>query len=234
MLCATFKNKEQEDFINENGYTIIKKFLDNLQIQYFKELYESQHKENEVGCWNSLSDLSIGVRRELSNKVVQVLNLKFQEIFNDPIYRVASFMSKNPNKGHESLVHRDYFMFNEEKIQYRQCWIPLVVINKKNGALYVVPKSHQLFDGERPMFLPWGYEHLKNRLEYKFKTLYVSAGDLVIYFDKTLHGSFLNDSHEKRPVLHGGIVHKDSEPYYIRYNPSKNIIEYYKVSIDFF
>lgn len=234
MLCATFKNPVQEDEINENGYIVIKNFLDANQVNYLKGLYENQHCESEIGCWNSLYDLPIGQGRELSDKVVKALEPKFQELFNNAVFPVALYISKNPHKGHASLVHRDDSMHNEEEVQYRQCWMPLVDITKKNGALYVVPKSHLLFKDERPMFAPWGYDHLRDRLEHEFEVLYLNAGDLVVYFEKTLHGSYLNNSEEKRPVLQGAVLHKDSEPFFTRFNSAENVVEYFKVTNDFF
>ena len=234
MLKAVFKNPELEREMNENGYLVIRNFLNPDEVQFLYDLYKKNSNDSEVGCWNSLYHLPVGKGKEISQTAVHVLEKKMQEICMDAVFPVAFYITKNPNCGHVSHVHRDDTMFKEEEDQYRQCWIPLVDINKENGALFVVPKSHKLFTSERPMFGPWGYEFLRERLSYEFEFLYVNAGDLIVYFDKTLHGSFLNTTTEARPALQGAILHKDSKPCFTRYEEQTGEMEYYEVTNDFF
>jgi hypothetical protein len=51
------------------------------------------------------------------------------------------------------------------------------------------------------MFEKWGYTHLQAQLFEKATVFEVKPGDLVVYTDRTLHGSFLDNS-KKRDLLY--------------------------------
>ncbi len=234
MLAATFIDSKLEEEINDKGFVVIPNFIPKNEIEYLLNLYKENHKEKIIGCWNSLYDLPIGNGFTISEKITDLVNPYLQNLFKDWKFPVALFIVKNPGQNHESLIHRDDSMHDEEKIQYRQCWVPLVDITADNGALYVIPKSHKLFTDPRPMFAKWPYEHLRTRLEKEFLPIYVKAGDLIVYLDKTLHGSYKNVSSETRPVFQGGIMHKDATPLFTRYIKERNEVESYEVDTKFF
>ena len=234
MLAATFKNPAFEQELNDNGFVVILGFLPQEDIDRLLTLYKANHNERVIGCWNSLYDLPVGAGADLSAQIREVTEPHLDKLFNDWKFPSALFIVKNPGQEHESLVHRDDTVFDEEQVQYRQCWVPLIDLTTENGALYMVPKSHKLFTDSRPMFAKWPYEHLRPRLEQEFEVLYAKAGDLVVYLEKTLHGSFKNVSNETRPVFQGGVIHKDVRPLYTRYVAERNEVENYEVDMQFF
>lgn len=234
MLKPVFKNPDLEFEINEKGYVVIPGFLPPQVVQDLLDLYKKHHNECEAGCWNSIYDLPVGEGKVISEAITQKVTPYLENYFQDFKFPAALLIVKNPHQGHESLVHRDDSMHDETHIEYRQCWVPLVDITETNGTLYVVPRSHKLFTDERPMFAPWQHKVHVPRLEQEFVNLYPKAGDLVVYFDKTLHGSYKNETNETRPVFQGGVMHKDAEPYFTRYNPATNMVESYAVDPDFF
>lgn len=234
MLKPTFKNPDFEKEINENGYIIIPNFLPKDKVDFIMNLYRNAHHESVAGCWNSLYDLPTGTGKEISDAITSVTAPYLDLYFENWKFPSAFFIVKNPGQGHESLIHRDDSMHDETQVEYRQCWVPLVDITETNGTLYVIPKSHKLFTDERPMFAKWPHAHLGKRLEKEFVNLYPKAGDLVVYFDKTLHGSYKNVTKETRPVFQGGVMHKDAEPFFTRYNSKTNMVESYAVDPEFF
>ncbi len=234
MLVPRFIDNKLEEEINTNGYVIIPNFLTKNEVEKLLNLHNEHHQEATIGCWNSIYDLPVGAGKIISDQITSVAKPHFAKLFQDWKFPVALFIVKNPKQGHESLVHRDDTMHDEQEAQYRQCWVPLVDITKDNGTLYVVPKSHQVFTDERPMFAKWPYEHLRPRLEKEFVPIYPKAGDLVVYFEKTLHGSYTNETNESRPVFQGGVLHKEAEPWFTRFVPERNEVESYAVDYDFF
>jgi ectoine hydroxylase-related dioxygenase (phytanoyl-CoA dioxygenase family) len=234
MLAATFKDPQLEQEINENGYVVIPGFLPEEDVQKLLAVYRGSHNERVIGCWNSLYDLPTGSGAELSAEITAVAKPHLAKLFDNWQFPIALFIVKNPGQEHASLVHRDDTMHNEDEVQYRQCWVPLVDLTPENGALYMVPRSHKLFTDSRPMFAKWPYENLRPRLEKEFVTLYAKAGDLIVYLDKTLHGSYKNVGSETRPVFQGGIMHKDAVPLYTRYVAERNEVDIYQVDPEFF
>jgi ectoine hydroxylase-related dioxygenase (phytanoyl-CoA dioxygenase family) len=234
MLAARFIDTKLEEEMNENGFVVIKNFLSSADVGSLTELYKTYHKERIIGCWNSLYDLPLGYGTEISEKLTATVRPYLAKYFKDWKFPAAHFIVKNPGRDHESLVHRDDSMHNENEVQYRQCWIPIVDTTETNGALYVVPRSHKLFTDERPMFAAWPYIHLRERLEREFLPVYMKAGDMIVYFEKTLHGSPKNLSSEPRPVFQGGLMHKDAVPLFTKYIAEKNEVESYEVDVEFF
>jgi ectoine hydroxylase-related dioxygenase (phytanoyl-CoA dioxygenase family) len=147
---------------------------------------------------------------------------------------VINLIVKNPGATHESTVRRDDSMHDENEFQYRQIWIPLVDTTEQNGALYVVPRSHKFFTEQRPQLALWPYRHLTNRLNREIVPLYVKAGDMIIYLDKTLHGSPNNYTNEPRPVVQGGLMHTDATPTFTRYIEESNEVVSYAADVDFY
>jgi hypothetical protein len=60
------------------------------------------------------------------------------------------------------------------------------------------------------------------------------AGDCVIYTDKTLHGSFINQTSDSRPVVHLGAHHPSYELLYYFYDEQTNEVRTYEVPADFY
>lgn len=233
MLVPAFIDQKLEEEIMENGYIILPNFLPRNEIDYLLGLHDTYHKEREIGCWNSLYDQSIEDGRAMSDKVIDVLSPHLAKYFKDWKLPVINWIVKNPGT-HESFVHRDDSMHDEEKFQYRQCWMPLVNTTQHNGALYVVPKSHKFLTEPRPMGSKWAYEHLRNRLMKEIVPLYVNAGDMILYLERTLHGSPQNSSSEPRPVVQGGLMHIDSTPIFSKYLKETGEVVSYDTDVDFF
>jgi hypothetical protein len=66
------------------------------------------------------------------------------------------------------------------------------------------------------------------------ETINAEAGDLVIYLDKTLHGSHINFSNASRPVVHFGILHPDVELQFYNLDEKQENVKVYKVPSRFY
>ena len=132
MLAATFIDSKLEREINDNGFVVLPNFIPKNEIDYLLNIYTENHKENIIGCWNSLYDLPIGGGMDISEKITSIVKPHLQKTFKDWKFPVALFIVKNPGQNHESLIHRDDSMHDEAKVQYRQCWVPLVDITEEN------------------------------------------------------------------------------------------------------
>lgn len=236
ILSAHLRDKSLEALFNKFGFVKIKKFLNREKIDALKKIYQNYLTEisSENILWNSLFDLGYNKGMEASTAIKEIIEDAFDTYFEDFDLPMATFMSKNPRKNTTCELHRDFSVFDERICQFRNFWIPLVDINKTNGALYVIPYSHKLFTDMRPMFIEWPYKKLETELLNYKKDIYVNAGDLVLYADKTLHGSSDNLSSYTRPVVHGGVLPENSQIFYFRHLPSQKKIEKYQVQYDFF
>ncbi|MCO5233296.1 MAG: phytanoyl-CoA dioxygenase family protein [Chitinophagales bacterium] len=234
VAAGKLKDENKEQFFNQYGFIHIKDFISKKKVDLLYKEFSRVHTsiDTSKNQWNSQRDLSLEDSKLVSENILHILETEFEKHFIDYKVLSASFMSKNPIKGSTCELHRDFTVFDESMVQYRNFWIPLIDINLENGALYVIPGSHQLFKDIRPMFADWSYEYLKNDLMQFAKSVYPHKGDLILYADKMLHGSWENFTSSPRPVIHGGVLPPQTTLYYNRFKDDKVIK--YKVDLDFF
>ena len=236
MKKPTFISESFEVDFNNNGYIIIKNFLNKEELnKVFKELNNVYDKNyiQKVGMWNSLYNLSKEEGIIISEFLLELLKPKLKMIVKDFKVLVATFMVKNPNKNSASELHKDFFI-DESKFEYRNFWIPLVDINYENEMLYVIPKSHKVFNYPQPMFVKWPYKSIEETIMKQAVNVMASAGDLVVYADRTLHGSYINYSKEARPVIHFGALHTDANLSYYKLNSETNKVSVFDVPFSFY
>lgn len=236
MQFPKFINKDIEHEFNQNGYVHIANFLNKDELAELVYLFKENYnfKGESSGMWNSLFNLDENAGLEVSNGIIQILKVKLLSAFTDFVNPVASFMVKNPNLNGITDLHRDYSTQDEERFQYRNIWIPLVDVTKENGALYALPGSHNFFNYPLPMFCKWPYVNYHTSLIEYCKTFEVKAGDLIVYADRTIHGSFINQTDNARPVVHFGLLHPNSKLCYYYLNPITNVVTVYEVPFRFF
>lgn len=234
-LCAHFKDAGIEDSLNRNGFVHIPAFLSPQQVAAYFAIYKSLHTDTvfEKSMWNSLYDMPEGRGEQVSRQLKAMLTENFSGWLADFKMPVVTFMVKNPTTDSHCELHRDNSAFDETRFEYRNGWIPLVDINEKNGALYVVPKSDMVFDYCLPMATEWHYKSMIPELMKHIQVVYAKAGDLVVYKDKTLHGSFHNRTDAPRPVLHFGLLHPQASTYYYKRNEN-NRVDMFSVPPEFF
>jgi hypothetical protein len=131
-------------------------------------------------------------------------------------------------------LHRDYTTQDESRFQYRNIWVPLVDTTPENGALYALKYSHRLFDYPLPMFCKWPYIQHQELLFKHCEVIDAKAGDLVVYADRTLHGSFINQTSMPRPVVHFGLLHPEAGLCYCYLDEKTNEVTEYEVPISFY
>ncbi len=236
MKAAELKDAEAERKLNRDGFILFKNFLNTDEVAALYALYKKHHQNADAdkGMWNSLRDVSPQEGMEISEKILATISSKLNALFVSYYAPVATFMSKNCNPNSTCDLHRDFSILNEEQFQYRNIWIPLVSTTKNNGALYVLRGSNHVFDYILPLFTDWPYKNMQNDLFPMVETIAAEAGDLVIYLDKTLHGSHINYSDDSRPVVHFGALHPDVELQYYSFNHEKETVKVFSVPFRFY
>lgn len=236
MKLAQLKDPIAEKTLTQNGFILFRNFLSAEEVATLYSLYKSLHHRADAdkGMWNSLNDVSPEEGLQVSEKILQTLQAKLNGLFVSYYAPIATFMSKNCNPNSTCDLHRDFSILNEQEFQYRNIWIPLVSTTKNNGALYVLRGSNRVFDYELPLFCPWPYRNMQNELFPLVETIDAEAGDLVIYLDKTLHGSHINFSNDSRPVVHFGALHPDVELQFYCLDENKEDVKVYAVPFRFY
>jgi ectoine hydroxylase-related dioxygenase (phytanoyl-CoA dioxygenase family) len=232
-----FTNPTYEKQFLTEGYLLFRNFISEEDVNQLVQLYKSHHKEKiDDLMWNSLYHISVSDSKQISKKILEILDPYLKTTFKNFRVPVATLMSKCGEKpdGFDT-PHRDYSVLDESNNEYRQFWLPIVDINHDNGAMYVVPKSHHLKHRVLPMMDKCIYRSSTEILQYATKPIYMNAGDLLVYADKMIHGGHPNVTDEERPVVHFGLIPENAEIFLYKRdeNNAKSIVKY-RVSDEFY
>ena len=227
MEKAKFINTSIEERLNETGFVVVKSFLNHNHIAALKQLFDHlsiQDCQNQL--WFSNVDLNYSESEKVSTRIEQIIGTELKRHIEDFRVDLYSMCYKNSSSSFLN-PHRDYAITDESCFEYRNVWIPLVDVNQENGGLFVIPFSHKCIDS---ISIPG--EALCNDffIEVLKPFMYpvnVKAGDMVVYKEKTFHGSFENYSNQKRPNIHFGLLQKDTQLLY--YKPlTEHVYQRYK------
>ncbi len=236
MKSATFTDPSLENEFQINGYVHLKGFITPEQVEELMFLFKSHYDYagQPIALWNSLCDIDHKVSATLSDRILNVVKPNIQSTFKNYKCPAATFLVKNATEKSSIYVHRDFSVHEEDKFSYRNIWMPIVDTTPENGTLYVVKGSHRFFTYPLPHFTPWPYKNHEKLLMDHCEIIYAKAGDLIVYDDKVLHGSFDNKTTLARPVVHFGLLHEDAQLCYFYHNLESDEVTVYEVPYTFF
>ncbi len=232
------KDIEAEIKLNELGYVSIPDFFDQEELDALTRLFKKYQvaTNSSQGFFHSVQHLDIISAKEFSRLAAEIIKPKVDEYFEDAHVPIVTFLDKLPNEASHLGAHRDGSVLDETKYRYRNLWIPLVDITQNNGALFVLPKSHRYFTDPTPVGAHWPYEKYWDIINRHVATIYPKRGDLLVYDQNMIHGSWQNRSNMNRPVVMTGLLHRDFELLYykIESDSPEMVITAYKVKPDFY
>lgn len=233
MKRKIFKTDALENEFREKGYVVIP-FLEKEQLKILQEAFYNTKPSNQKGFHSTSTNNNLEYRKSVNDLIQSIyypLSQQYIEDY-DPIY--ASFVVKEPGQEGNFPLHMDWSMVDERNYISLAFWSPLVNTNSKNGPLIVLEESQKiglsfrggpflfqaLNDGEIPKF------------KYKTQTLFLKAGEVVIYDHRLFHGSLPNLTLETRPALN--FTMKPKEAKLLHYHQNESEIETHFVDENFF
>jgi hypothetical protein len=206
-----FKDSEMQKLFEKQGFVIVH-ILDNKEINKLLELFKNSHKEIAKSgmVLGGLED-NISFKKEVSHNIINIIEKKLNNIFTNYVIQSSSFVYKAVDKKNEFLPHQDWTMVNEDRYVSANCWVPLVDINKDNGAVCVLPGSHFL---NHPIHRShsFGYYFDEHRdIVHKYLVpIFLKAGEAIILNHSLIHYSLPNYSSSIRPVCITAIKNKNA------------------------
>lgn len=214
LVRPKLKDAYLDSLLHTQGFVVLKNFIPTSVIAQLLELTQANLNKSETTdkvFWNSVWNLDLKEAKIFSNQLFKALQPYLGMHLTNYEVKSISAMVKLPGDETECLPHRDFSILNEQKYLYYNCWCPLVDITYAMGALYVLPKSHLILNEVRPFLTEWKYHQFVQEVIKLSEPVYPQKGDLVIYADRTVHGSFANTTNNYRPVLHFGALPEQAE-----------------------
>ena len=232
------------DELSTKGFAI-RPLLSPEEIHYLLTLFSGQKSDPvqtgyQVSIWNEDLENSRRVATEIQSIICPKLNRFVADYL--PIW--CSFISKPPENSQSFFPpHRDWTFLDDNSGTSFGVWIPLVDTSVSNGALGLIPGSHKLFNDicgspSHTLFPPILRHH--QFLAQNLKIQPMKAGDLIIFDNRTIHGSPPNCSRTNRIATACMLIPKSADLLHAFLSPESRSDCYpykvlrYKVSPEFF
>jgi hypothetical protein len=165
------------------------------------------------------------LRRAVQSEIEAALAPRLAEHIEDHHVLVSNVLVKSPAPA-ASVVppHQDYCVVDESRgFEHAQIWLPLVDVDRVNGCLGVVPRSHRFPNPYRAQGDKTPFESFADRVRDELvKWLPIPAGHAVLFASRLVHASDKNRSAAFRPSL-GCFLAPPSAPlvHYHRVTPTR-------------
>jgi ectoine hydroxylase-related dioxygenase (phytanoyl-CoA dioxygenase family) len=202
-------------------------------ISQLKKLYSAEYENNinnvdmTVTHNTGKRDVAYAVHKKIESIVEGELNNNFQ---NFKIF-ASHFSVKNSHSNTSFQLHQDWCIVDEQKYKNYQIWIPLDFSYPENGGMCFIPESHLFFNNVRSGSMGITHIPIEEELYPYVSYLRLMQGEGVVFYNNTLHGSFINSTPYKRIAVIVNIVEAHASTLYYHLN-TDNTIDTYKLNTE--
>lgn len=213
------------------GYTIFP-FLNQDDLEKLISYYTNIQKEEPNHFYSSTHSPDHSFRRESSNFIKKIVAERMEQFFCGYDLLGGAFVVK-PAKGKGLLPpHQDWNIVDERITRSYNLWIPLIDVTVENGAVYVLPGSHNKIFTHRGPAIPSLFKNIEPHVWTSLEALPMKAGEALLYDHALVHASPNNNTNKMRLGIVCGIIpqNQNMQLYY----GQDGEINSYKVTEDFF
>jgi len=230
-LNKILKDNDRQLRLNDDGYTIFP-FLDDKEIGNLTEYFFSVQKELPERFYSSTHASDPEFRKNTSEFIKSVVSSKVENKFSNYRLLGGAFVVKPP-KGKGLLPpHQDWNIVNEELGRSYNIWVPLCNVTVENGAVFVLPGSHNKFPTYRGPGIDSIYKNIENIVWESLTPLPMRSGEALLYDHALLHASPVNQTETIRLGIVCGIIPADKQMQ-LHFKTGEGISTY-QVTEDFF
>jgi hypothetical protein len=215
MKYGVFKDVQLSAVLEKEGVVAIP-FLKQEELEEVKTYYNASHKNGDpsslfddihMTVWDNNLEYKLGINEGLKS----ILRNAFERNFQD--YRAISeqFILKKPGAQTNFPIHQDWSIVDENHFYSLNIWIPLQDVDESNGAMWIVKGSHRIDQKIRGagVLFP-DYISIFPDLQEQMTLFPLKAGQALIFFHSTIHGSPPNTSSSDRRVVQVSLLPKDA------------------------
>jgi len=221
-----FKLEELAAQLKEDGVIKIP-FLNADELNKLNEFYNQLHPDGNppamydgihMTIWHSDLNYKLKIRDEIK----EILKPSFERNFQD--YRAISQQFIVKQKGEKTIfpIHQDWSIVDEEKYFSLNIWIPLQDVDESNGAMWIVKGSHKIGNKVRGagVLFPDFYSSIEKLKPYT-TSFPMKAGEALIFYHSTIHGSPHNQSENPRITIQVTLLPQEA-PMHIYFQKDDN------------
>lgn len=197
--------------------------------------YESLPKPYTQGFVPSMFLPDSGLKATISHEICDALQPYLSAQFQGFKALYGNFMVKMPGAESNMKLHQDWAYVQEPGSESYALWFPLVDLDADNGALYMVPRSHQFKNTVRGpgVYCPFAAHEAFIKQAYG-KPLYLKTGEPAFWQHRLLHYSPPNRSALPRVAVTVILVPDSEMVYHYRQEPGNLHVDRYRVNPEFY
>lgn len=235
-MLQIFNDTVLDAEFKDNGYVVVD-FLSREKCSALKDALMSMdagvNKKFYASLWSSDKEYRLKVdaliKGAFAEKVKSLFHSNYAPFFADVLVKKPSLFDK-------FQIHQDWSFVDESKYISLFIWVPLVDVDKQNGYLQIMEKSHRIFRNIRGANIPQPYDKIKSHIERKYlKGIPLPAGKAVIFSQALIHASPPNRSFNDRVAAGLMMLPKEAPIFhYMRDGNNPTLIRKYAVDYNFF
>ncbi len=197
---------ELAEKIHDVGFALAGR-LDENKLTALRHLYRHLHdfKQPKGGMFYSVYSRDIDYRKKVHEGAGAILKPVYDNLFHDYKSVLNSFIVKVSGPESEFSLHQDSTGVDETKYSCLSVWIPLQDTGTKNGCMCLVPHSHKMFSPYRGISIPAPFSDIAATVRKYLLPLELKAGDILLFDNRLVHNSVINQSGSERVVVMSGI-----------------------------
>jgi len=230
-LFRIFEKQEQNLALHEQGY-VVTDFLSESEVEALRKAYSTSHDITPERFYASSHAEDVDFRRRMHQEIEAVLAGPMERDLPGAKPLGGSFIAKPKGQGGILPPHADWNISDEQKFRSYNLWIPLVDTTVDNGAVFILPGSHQWLDSLRGPGIPNPFQPIGPEIWDAMQPLEMKAGQALLYDHRLVHASPENKTDELRLACVYGLLPQNAEMRY--YCMHEGLVKAYRSTVDFF
>jgi ectoine hydroxylase-related dioxygenase (phytanoyl-CoA dioxygenase family) len=203
-------NKNVNAVLQEEGVVVIP-FLHPAELAEVESFYNEIKRYYKLqfthGMHMTLWHSDVDFKSKIQNGLLRLLHAAYLRNFSNCRRLNNIFMVKQAQTMGDFAIHNDWSIVDETKFESINVWIPLQDVAPENGGVWMLKGSHKI---DMPIrgggaLLP-DFSYVDDVLKEYRTPIAVKAGEAMLFYHKTIHGSYPNTSHQDRVVCTFSII----------------------------
>jgi len=182
-------------------------FLTPQEVELLNRLYNEKNPNDQLpimydGIHMSIWHSDLDYKTTIRDGIRQITEQAFKRNFKNYRTLTEQFIVKKRGEETTFHVHQDWAIVDEEKYFSLNMWIPLHDVDENNGAMWIVKGSHKIDYKVRGAGILFpNYTIFMEDLEPYITSYPMKAGEALVFYHRTLHGSPYNKTSPWRKVV---------------------------------
>jgi ectoine hydroxylase-related dioxygenase (phytanoyl-CoA dioxygenase family) len=156
------------------------------------------------------------VKEAVHTKLLAAMTPMLDSLFvgHEPL--LTNFVTKGRSESGVMPPHQDWTFVDEDDAASLNVWIPLVAVDRRNGAMSLLPHGHQMPLTIRGTDTPDPFGAIGDALADQMVEVPMRAGDVLVHDHRVLHGSPPNRRRRARVVAGCALLPEGVRPLHFR------------------